>query len=217
MPQQFKDKDGNVIDIKGVDENTINVVGLIIEGQMAGVRTAITEQVSSAVGQAVGKVVEEQIKPLADQVAKVKPAEKTPGQPGDDANKSEIQKAIEAAVAPVLETVNSLKQEREGEKAAQTSRQLAQSYVENHRPNLRGKDRLVARIAGAGVKGEEDCQKVVAEWEAEMKDLLGDDGFSKLSADAEGEGAKDTPKGSEAEAEKAKADRIKDIKQRGAA
>lgn len=130
---------------------------------------------------------------------------------------SDIQKAIEAALKPVLDTVTALKTEREGELKAKTSRSLAEQLVGKERPNLRGKDRLVARIAGAGVTTEEEARKVMAEWDAEMKDLLGEDGFKGLSASPQGEGAKTQAKGTDAEKAQAKADLLKTIKTPNAA
>lgn len=213
MAKEYKDKTGAVIDLAGVDEKVVNVVGLIVEGQMASVATSIQEAVATA----VGKVVTEQIKPLADKVEGMKTAEpKKPGEGGGTGGgggggeQSDLLKALNA----LTETVNGLKTEREGEKAAATSRGLAEQFVTKHRPNLKGKEVLIKRIADAGVKTEDDARKVAEAWDAEMKTVLGEEGFKSLSASPQGEGAKEQPKGGDAETAAAKEKLLKDIKER---
>lgn len=177
----WKDKDGNEIDTSGADEKTLGVVGQIIEGALHQVQEAVGERVTKA----VSKVVDEQVKPLADRIEKLKPAEGGKGGKGGD----ETDNPVLAAIQELRADLGSLKEEREREKAGRTAREIAERYVSQHRPNLRGKERLIARIAAAGVKSDEDAKRVLAEWEEEMRDVLGEDGFKRMSADPEGEGA----------------------------
>jgi hypothetical protein len=177
----WKDKDGNEIDTSGADEKTLGVVGQIIEGALHQMQEAVGERVT----QAVSTVVDEQVKPLADRIEKLKPAEGGKGGKGG----GETDNPVLAAIQELRADLGSLKEEREREKAGRTAREIAERYVAEHRPNLRGKERLIARIAAAGVKSDEDAKRVLAEWDEEMRDVLGEDGFKRMSADPEGEGA----------------------------
>lgn len=213
----WKDAQGNEIDTSGVDAKTLDVVGKIIGGAVAsataGMKTTITEAVTAAVS--------EHVQPLAakvEEMGKAKPSGQEPK--GDDSKRTDLEKAIEAALgsalAPVLESVNALKSEREQEKAGRTSRQIAEQFVGSKYPNLKGKAALISRLAAQGLKSEADAQRGFDAWKAEQAEF-GIDVEKQLSASPEGEGAKDQGKGGDAEAEAAKSKKIEDIKRRGAA
>lgn len=206
---EYTDKDGNKIYISGVDEKTIGVVGKIVEGAMHRAQAGITETVTTAIGDAVTK----HVAPLAEKVetiSKAKPADPKP----DDKKTPDGDSETLTLLRSLSETVTSLKTEREQERGAQTARQVAEAYVAQHRPNLKGKDVLIGRIAAAGVKDEAGAKAVAEAFDKEMRQMLGDEGFKQLSADPSGEGAKDQPKGSEAERAQAKEALLAQIKNR---
>lgn len=203
----FLDKDGKKIDTTGADEKTLGVVAAIVGGEIHRAQAGM----SDAVATTVEKAVADKIAPLAEKVETIGNSKPTDPKP-TEGEKTDTQKAIEAAVAPLLELVNGMKTEREQEKTSQTARQVAETFVKQHRPNLKGKEVLIDRIAAAGVTDEAGAKKVSEAFDTEMKSLLGDEEFAKLTANPEEEGAKEKPKGDEAERAAAKQALIENIK-----
>ncbi len=186
---EIKDKDGKVISTEGVDAKTLALVtGLAntLETQLA----SITQQLGET------KQFGEQITAISQSIEDLKKAGSPPKDDKPAPDPAKLPAGVQEFISPITdalsklgEKVDSIASERNQEKAQQTSAQIAESFVAEHYPNLKGKERLQARIAAASVTKPEEAKAIADGYIEDLKSMGVD--VEKLTSSPEAEGGKD--------------------------
>jgi len=201
MTFELKTADGKPISTEGVDAKTValmTAVGEAISSQVEAVSQAANEGLTEAVTAAVTAAVE----PISTEIEAIKKAKGGEPDPKPDDTPADEPPAW---AKEIIETVGSLKSEREAEKQQGTVSNLVKGYLDTKLPNL-GDARAVIerRLVTAAPKDEAAVKTMVDAIREEFK-AFGADVSKQFDADPAKEGAMDEPKD---DAEREKKDKL---------
>ena len=204
----FKDKDGNVITLDSFDAEQIKVLGLIFEGQLAGIRDGLSQEIAELVA-AANETTTATLGELKTAIEGIKSPQNPNPNPKPEGELGQVLAKLEELSG----TVTALKTERENDVKSRTVEASVDAYLEAKLPNLSDGQRGVmrSRLISMSPENEEAIKKGVAlvrdEWKASGADV--DKAFS---ADPKSEGGSEGTDPSD-EGEK-KAEKIKALQSR---
>lgn len=180
--------DSKPLAAEGIDDKVVAYINTAFAG-LAG-------QVGAAIS-ASNKPVIESIASLDEKLTNLpapkgdeKPAgEPKPGTPGDGDNA--VLTSIVDSLAKLNERMDKSDSDTAAKNEASTSLKLTTDYFEKNHPTVKGKDVLIARIAGQKPKDDDEVKAMLDTQRTEMNAMMGEDQVTKMfAADAESEGAK---------------------------
>lgn len=189
----MKDKNGNPINMTGIDDKLVSVLTQFSEGITAGINGQIgvvQKSVDTKFGELGGKI-EALGKP-----AEPKPDDKTPDPKGGE---SELAKAL----AKITEKLDGLEGRINQDKERETVTALGEGWLKKNAPHMKPEQRsaVLARIVAAKPKDEDGVKQVIDQVKAEYAAIGGEAALKPFSTEPSKEGASE-PSADEVKAKK---------------